>query len=415
MGRGTVVNAWRALILVGLLLFDPPAHGASLTRQCRRACRDEIAACVASGGERGPCSRQTRRRCQQQGLQVCLAAGESLGRTNSLSSLVSPSLAASAASASAISLTWSDTNTRVRSYSIQRSLDAASGFLAIASVGSGERAYLDNGLASTTTYFYRVQAIGRAGASSGYSNVANATTLVSGAPASTTTTIPPTTTTTTSITTTTTTLPDLIAPSFPTGLTASPVGCSQIYLAWTASTDTGGSGLEGYNVYVWRNYTWTFLKQVLAPATSTSDTGLTGSSTYYYAVSAVDGAGNQSVQSSWASATTSACATSTTTTTITTTTSTTSTTKPPTTTTTSTTTTTIPTTTTLSTTSTSTTSTTKPPTTTTTSTTTTTIPTTTTSSTSSTTSTTSTTVPADATLPSVPTGLTAAAVSCSQI
>ena len=68
MGRGTVVNAWRALILVGLLLFDPPAHGASLTRQCRRACRDEIAACVASGGERGPCSRQTRRRCQQQGL-----------------------------------------------------------------------------------------------------------------------------------------------------------------------------------------------------------------------------------------------------------------------------------------------------------------------------------------------------------
>src|SRR5204862_299817 len=172
MGRGTVVNAWRALILVGLLLFDPPAHGASLTRQCRRACRDEIAACVASGGERGPCSRQTRRRCQQQGLQVCLAAGESLGRTNSLSSLVSPSLA--------------------------------------------------------------------------------------------------------------------------TGLTASPVGCSQIYLAWTASTDTGGSGLEGYNVYVWRNYTWTFLKQVLAPATSTSDTGLTGSSTYYYAVSAVDGAGNQS-------------------------------------------------------------------------------------------------------------------------
>src|SRR5438046_6131990 len=210
-----------------------------------------------------------------------------------------------------------------------------------------------------------------------YSNVTNARTPVSRPPASTTPTIPPTTPTMTSITTTTTTLPDLIAPSFPTGLTASPVGCSQIYLAWTASTDTGGSGLKGYNVYVWRNYTWTFLKQVPAPATSTSDTGLTGSSTYYYAVSAVDGAGNQSVQSSWASATTSACATSTTTTTITTTTttSTTSTTKPPTTTTTSTTTTTIPTTTTSSPTTTSTTSTTKPPTTTTTSTTTTSIPT----------------------------------------
>src|SRR5439155_8043802 len=167
-----------------------------------------------------------------------------------------------------------------------------------------------------------------------------ASAATSGVIAVTTTTTSSTTPITTSTSTTTTTLPDLVAPSFPTALTASAVGCSQIYLAWTASTDTGGSGLRGYNVYVWRNYTWTFLKQVSAPATSTSDTGLTGSSTYYYAVSAVDGAGNESVQSSWASAMTSACSTSTTTT------STTSTTKPPTTTPTSTTTTTIPTTTT---------------------------------------------------------------------
>src|SRR5207249_9889620 len=143
------------------------------------------------------------------------------------------------------------------------------------------------------------------------SNVASPTTLRV-TPATTTTTSS-TTPITTSTSTTTTTLPDLVAPSFPTALTASAVGCSQIYLAWTASTDTGGSGLRGYNVYVWRNYTWTFLKQVLAPATSTSDTGLTGLSTYYYAVSAVDGAGNQSAQSSWASATTAARSPSTTT------------------------------------------------------------------------------------------------------
>src|SRR5438552_16101126 len=108
MGRGTVVNAWRALILVGLLLFDPPAHGASLTRQCRRACRDEIAACVASGGVRGPCRRQTLRRCRQEGLQACLA-----GESNSWSSLASPSLTARAVSASAISLRLRAPNTRV--------------------------------------------------------------------------------------------------------------------------------------------------------------------------------------------------------------------------------------------------------------------------------------------------------------
>ena len=167
MGRGTVVTAWRAtpVILLGLLLFNPPAHGASTT-QCRHACRDDIAACVASGGERGPCRRQTLRHCRQEGLQVCLAAGESLGRANSWSSLASPSLAADGVSASAISLNWSDTNTRVKSYSIERGLAATGAFLAIASVGYSQHAYLDAGLASATTYFYRIRAIGRLGASS---------------------------------------------------------------------------------------------------------------------------------------------------------------------------------------------------------------------------------------------------------
>src|SRR5712664_836117 len=77
---------------------------------------------------------------------------------------------------------------------------------------------------------------------------------------------------------------DNTAPSVPTGITASAVSCSQINLSWNASPDTGGSGLKGDNVYVWRNSTWTFLKQVLAPATSTSDAGLTGSTAYYYTV-----------------------------------------------------------------------------------------------------------------------------------
>src|SRR6058998_3874682 len=96
---------------------------------------------------------------------------------------------------------------------------------------------------------------------------------------------------------------DTTPPSVPTGLTASAVSCSQINLAWNASTDTGGSGLKGYNVYVWRNYTWTFLKQVLAPATSTSVTGLSASTLYYFAVAAVDGAGNTSALNSGSAAT----------------------------------------------------------------------------------------------------------------
>src|SRR5205823_1663776 len=107
--------------------------------------------------------------------------------------------------------------------------------------------------------------------------------------------------------------------SVPGTVTAAAVSCSQINVSWTASIDTGGSGLRGYNVYVWRNSMWTFLKQVLAPSISTSDTGLAQSTTYYYAVSAVDNSSNESALSVWTSATTSACATSTTTSTTTTT------------------------------------------------------------------------------------------------
>src|SRR3989441_5567402 len=105
-------------------------------------------------------------------------------------------------------------------------------------------------------------------------------------------------------------------PSVPSGLTASAVSCSQINLSWNASTDTGGSGLKGYNVYVWRNSTWTFLKQVLAPATSTSNTGLSASTLYYYTVAAVDGAGNTSALSAQASRATPPSTATTTTTTL---------------------------------------------------------------------------------------------------
>ncbi len=71
----------------------------------------------------------------------------------------------------------------------------------------------------------------------------------------------------------------------PTGLNATAASCSQVNLSWNASTDTGGSGLKGYNVYKNGSY----LKQVTT--TSTSDTGLNASTSYSYRVSAVDNAG----------------------------------------------------------------------------------------------------------------------------
>jgi hypothetical protein len=110
-------------------------------------------------------------------------------------------------------------------------------------------------------------------------------------------------------TTTTTTIPaDTTPPSVPTGVSATAASCSQINLAWNASTDAGGSGVKGYNVY----RGGVFLKQV--PGFSTSDTGLAGSTLYSYSIAAVDNAGNESAKSVIVSTPTPACPPTTTTT-----------------------------------------------------------------------------------------------------
>ena len=89
---------------------------------------------------------------------------------------------------------------------------------------------------------------------------------------------------------------DTTAPSVPTGLTATAVSISQINLSWTASTDD--VGVTGYKIF--RNGA-----QVNTSVnTSFSDTGLASGTSYTYTVSAYDGAGNNSSQSTSALATT---------------------------------------------------------------------------------------------------------------
>ena len=92
--------------------------------------------------------------------------------------------------------------------------------------------------------------------------------------------------------------PDTTPPSVPGGLTATAVSSSQISLSWTASTDN--VGVTGYNVF--RGGT----KIGTSPSASYLDGGLTASTSYTYAVSAFDAAGNTSAQSTGASATTQA-------------------------------------------------------------------------------------------------------------
>jgi chitodextrinase len=88
----------------------------------------------------------------------------------------------------------------------------------------------------------------------------------------------------------TATTPDGQGPDAPTGLTASPVGGTQVNLSWNASTDANGT-VAGYDVY--RNGV------IIATidGTSYSDTGLTDATSYNYTVDSFDTTGNTSAQS----------------------------------------------------------------------------------------------------------------------
>jgi hypothetical protein len=89
--------------------------------------------------------------------------------------------AASATSSSIIHVTWSDNSSNEDGFQVQRSNSASSGFAQVGTTGAGTTSYDDGGLAAAATYYYRVRATNGAG-SSGWSNVANATTQGSAPP-----------------------------------------------------------------------------------------------------------------------------------------------------------------------------------------------------------------------------------------
>lgn len=99
--------------------------------------------------------------------------------------------------------------------------------------------------------------------------------------------------------------PDTTPPSTPSSASASASSTSAISVSWSASTDTGGSGLAGYKVERCTGASCSNFAQI-ATTTSTSyaDSGLTAATTYRYRVRAYDGAGNNSSYSSTAQATT---------------------------------------------------------------------------------------------------------------
>jgi aryl-phospho-beta-D-glucosidase BglC (GH1 family) len=129
------------------------------------------------------------------------------------------------------------------------------------------------------------------------------TTSTTKAPTTTTTTVPaPTTTTTRPVSTTTTVVSgDSVAPSVPTGLYANGAR-RKVLLAWYAATDSGGSGIAGYEVWRATSAAGPFVRIAMPATVSYSDSAVTSRAPYWYKVIAFDKAGNRSAASAVVSA-----------------------------------------------------------------------------------------------------------------
>lgn len=177
---------------------------------------------------------------------------------------------ASAKSSTQIDITWTDNSGNEDGFKIERSTDGTN-FTQIATVVTSVTTFTNTGLEPATTYHYRVQAFNSNGVSN-YSNISSATTQ--NAP--------------------------LGAPSVPSGLSATTISGTQIDLKWTDnSSNEDGFKIERGNDGI----SFTEIAQVTANITVYSNTGLAGSTKYYFRVRAYNLAGN-STYSSTASSTT---------------------------------------------------------------------------------------------------------------
>lgn len=159
-----------------------------------------------------------------------------------------------------ITLSWQDTATNETGFVVLRAPALTGPWQSIVTLPADSQAYEDTGLMSVTTYHYRVFAVNGTGPSP-TTTVASATTLVA---------------------------PDTIPPDPPAALSASALYSSAIRLTWSASTDSGGSGVAGYRIY--RDG----VLVAVVYGTNHVVNGLQPLTPYCFSISARDHAGNES-------------------------------------------------------------------------------------------------------------------------
>ena len=159
-----------------------------------------------------------------------------------------------------IDLSWTDKASNETSFFLERATNSSfTQNLAITTLGTNATSYQDSAVGPSTTYFYRIRAYNSAGYSA-YSNVVNYTTTA------------------------------VALPAAPTSLNGTVVSSSRIDLSWVdnASNET--------SFYIDRATNSSFTQNLVTNSvgsnvTSYQNTGLSGSTTYYYRVRAsnIDG------------------------------------------------------------------------------------------------------------------------------
>lgn len=167
-----------------------------------------------------------------------------------------------------VNLTWT---VSVDSAGVNQRVSGLSGYRIyrdgnlIQTIAAPTTTYNDTGLSSAVTYQYYIRPIDVAGNVGVSSNVVSVQT-------------------------------DSIAPSVPANVIANGISTSTIRVTWNAATDTGGSGLAGYRIYLSTDgvTAWSLHTTVAAPTTSYDHTGLAAQVTRYYRVTSYDNANNES-------------------------------------------------------------------------------------------------------------------------
>jgi hypothetical protein len=163
-----------------------------------------------------------------------------------------------------VSVTWTDNSSDETGFKVERSTDGVN-FAALATLGSGSRAYTDTSVAAASRYSYRVRAYNSYGGSA-YSNIVSVTTP----------SVPVTAT----------------APPAPTSIAATNSGDGSAVVNWSAGTTTATSFEIRRSKYDSRKRVWSaYSLAATVPVSVTSIADSVGEGTFRYTVRAVNTGG----------------------------------------------------------------------------------------------------------------------------